>query len=777
MFAYRIRRLVAATSGRTGFQFVILLALSILPLLAAELPKLLAADGASPRHSRSIARVQRRMDLIVVAEDQPWMAAIAAPLAGNLRHNGRDSLLVAAGYPPSNRTDWLLTRFAPQQTIVLAATESVHLGPVLPTLSPQILPLGIDPVYGSLALAKRFWNKPAHAVVASASDLEGILLGALLAESLDAPLLVRNRSESRAALLAALKELGAEDVLLAVSDPQRAPRWVRRPDDRVQVLARREIQDRLIARLGADAIRTIVLARAPDQAVCAGGTAWLAPYVCMARGAPLVLCHSDVAAEAEADVAAFMDHYHLHPRSITILADYASIGTDLVEIDAPAAEPPRASHAAPPDGGVATPDAKKRYRVGREPCVPADPRQAIAQGVGRIPSESLAEASLLFARGLVRQRLAAGQLGRVLLVSNPSQERRPLPLCETISRVTAQEFKNFRIPLDEFYGIPADNADVLSAAKRASLIIYEGHVSYQDLFDVHYGRARVPDENYEESLDALENRTPDAAPEPAQHAQPPARPLPPPPRPQGRLEEPLSELPIAVLQSCESLDDLLLDRVNELGCAAVIGSVTNIHSGSGSMLVEALSNALIQNGDTIGESLRDAQNFLFCLDDLKIQRGMKDQAKSHRVAISFRLWGDPELPVFPEVSRHPHAKPVSARWTAPGELTIQVPSRHQPEARSAAYYARMFPGSQAAGLVKKRAGQTVRRVLPAYYFRLPLPEGLSAKASRLQISDGALSQAAFRLDPLGRFVYVVYLPDVEKANETIVLHWSKAGSQ
>ena len=41
----------------------------------------------------------------------------------------------------------------------------------------------------------------------------------------------------------------------------------------------------------------------------------------------------------------------------------------------------------------------------------------------------------------------------------------------------------------------------------------------------------VPDENYEEALDALENRTPDAAaePPPAQHPPPPARPLPPPP--------------------------------------------------------------------------------------------------------------------------------------------------------------------------------------------------------------------------------------------------------
>jgi hypothetical protein len=743
----------------------------------AEPPKVLASDAAAQSHSLTATSMYHRMDLIVVGEDQPWMAALATPLAGKLRRSGGDPLLLAVAYPPSDRSDWLLTRVAPRRTIILSACDSPHLGPLLPTLSPEILPLGIDPIYGSLALARRFWKRTRLAVVAPANDLEGILLGAALAETVDAPLLIRDRGESRAALLAAVQELGVKEVLLAVSEPQRAPRWARQPDDRVQVLTRRDIQDRLIARLGAGRIRTIVLARAPDQSVCAGVTSWLAPYVCAARGAPLVLCHSDVTRQAEAEVTAFLDRYHLRPRTITILADYASIGTELVEIDAQAADAVQPSAAAD-DNRHAPPGEKKKYQVAREPCVPADPAQAIAVGVGRIPSESLAEASLLFVRGLVRERLSAGQPGRLLMIANPSLNRRPLPLCETISRITAEEFRNYRIPLDEYYGIAADSPEVRAAATRASLVIYEGHVSYQDLFDVHYGRPIVPDENYEEALDALESRTPDAAaePPPAQTPQPPARPLPPPPRYQGRLEEPLPEFPIAILQSCESLDELLLDRVDELGCAAVVGSVTNIHSGSGSMLVQALSSALIQNGDTIGESLRDAQNYLFCLDDLKIQRGLKDQAKSHRVAISFRLWGDPELPVFSEVSRHPRANVVAARWTGPTEITIQVPARHAPEARSAGYYARVFPGSQSAGLVKKRTGQTVRRVLPAYYFRLPLPDGFPAAATRAQISAGALGQAAIRLDPLGRLAYVVYLPDVERANETIVLRWTKAGA-
>jgi hypothetical protein len=51
----------------------------------------------------------------------------------------------------------------------------------------------------------------------------------------------------------------------------------------------------------------------------------------------------------------------------------------LVEIDAQAAEPVRpgaaanGNRAAPPAGVAAPPEAKKKYPVEREPCVPADP--------------------------------------------------------------------------------------------------------------------------------------------------------------------------------------------------------------------------------------------------------------------------------------------------------------------------------------------------------------------------------------------------------------------
>ena len=49
--------------------------------------------------------------------------------------------------------------------------------------------------------------------------------------------------------------------------------------------------------------------------------------------------------------------------------------------------------------------------------------------------------------------------------------------------MTAAEFKNFGVHVDEFYGKLTDSPEILTAARSANLILYEGHVSYQELID------------------------------------------------------------------------------------------------------------------------------------------------------------------------------------------------------------------------------------------------------------------------------------------------------
>lgn len=731
------------------------------------------------------------------------MAAIAAPVASRLRQGDRLPLLVAVSYPPSSRADWLIGRAEVRKAIALAPKESVRLGPSLPKLETEVLCIGIGPGYASLQVAKRFWTRSRQVVAAPEDDLEAILAGSSLASSLAVPLVIREKQASQTLWSGILGDLGVAEVLLAVSSAERVPAWATNGSPRTTVLAVEEIQRQVIARLGAENVRTIVLVRTPDPSTCVGQTAWLAPYWGLARGAPVAFTRNASAASAEAAVAELIERHGLHPRSalrprsVTILADYISIRSELAEVPEgaiPEGESPLfasrkqgSSSGAASEGGsadgtptaVVAPSAPK-YQVKIEPFIPRQSREAVAVGVGRVPLESLADVSVLFARGMVRERGLADRSGRVLLVANASLDRRPLPLCETISRVTGLEFKNFSVPLDEFYGKLADSPEILAAAEHASFIIYEGHAGYQDLIFVPYGHSYVPDSYYEEALDALENRTPDPAAQQQQEATAPAPPSVPPPLPTppgkpNRIDRPLAELPVVVLQSCDSLDERLLDRIDELGCTAVIGSMTPIHSGSGSMLMQALAEAVLYRGATVGEALRDAQNYLLCLGDLKIQRGLKEQAKSRRVAWSFRLWGDPELRILPPEVKRPRTAPVSAEWTGPDQLTIRTPAKRYPQVASKLYTARMFPGSQSAGLVKKQNGDALRRVLPAYYFRVALPEGFPKEGARLELSNGGANQAVFRLDPLGRFLYVVYLPEVERPNEAVVLRWVAAG--
>jgi hypothetical protein len=108
-------------------------------------------------------------------------------------------------------------------------------------------------------------------------------------------------------------------------------------------------------------------------------------------------------------------------------------------------------------------------------------------------------------------------------------------------------------------------------------------------------------------------------------------------------------------------------------------------------------------------------------------------------------------------------------------LTIDVPGKRFAKVGNARYSAHVFPGSQAIGLVKKQKDTAVRRVLCAYYFRLPMPEHFNPQGKVLQAIGGAPNQATYRVDPLGRFVLVTYLPEVEKAHDTIVLRWVPPG--
>ena len=93
-----------------------------------------------------------------------------------------------------------------------------------------------------------------------------------------------------------------------------------------------------------------------------------------------------------------------------------------------------------------------------------------------------------------------------------------------------------------------------------------------------------------------------------------------------------------------------------------------------------------------------------------------------------------------------------------------MPRQRLPEARSAKYFARMFPGSQPAGMVKQAAGEYGAAgdaglfLPPAAARRFSPPTALL-----LAVAGENANQATYRVDPAGRFLYVVFFPEPEKA--------------
>jgi hypothetical protein len=236
----------------------------------------------------------------------------------------------------------------------------------------------------------------------------------------------------------------------------------------------------------------------------------------------------------------------------------------------------------------------------------------------------------------------------------------------------------------------------------------------------------------------------------------------------------LQAVPFVILQSCHSLDQVVAQKVFGCGGVGLLGTVTNVHSASGSAFAKAYCDGLLYRGRTVGEALRDARNYFLCLARLKTQRGHKEQAKVYRVAMSFRLWGDPEVTLLPTGPTRMRWAPVSAKFVAPDKVQITTPGRFLPECRTAKYVARMLPGSQAAGIVKRLKGKEHRRLMPTYFFVLPIPRGFSdSRYTKLQGQGDAVQRAVFMTDSVGRNVYLLYFPAKDRRRGEITLQFAR----
>ncbi|WP_373044638.1 hypothetical protein [Vulgatibacter sp.] len=246
-------------------------------------------------------------------------------------------------------------------------------------------------------------------------------------------------------------------------------------------------------------------------------------------------------------------------------------------------------------------------------------------------------------------------------------------LGETISRTTASELKNVGVKTEAFYRDEIDRELIRKELPGHGLVLWEGHPRDLTLDD-------------------------DALPAPA------------------------SSLPPAAffLQGCYTLDRADPYLLIERGANAVLGSYMAVYSASGSGFARAWVNAQLHDGETMGEALVTARNYLLATVELKKRRGHKDWRKTLRAALSWELWGDPTAPL--PVDRGSTRKaPVQA--TVRGDkVQVRVPAAMLPKASASQYWAKTRPGALLSGLYDEKPPEGGRRLIELFLVEVEVPE-------------------------------------------------------
>ncbi|MFZ2147688.1 MAG: C25 family cysteine peptidase [Sedimentisphaerales bacterium] len=762
----------------------------------------------------AIARQDKPVTLIVVQGDDEsrpsktgrdeWLVAAAAPASAKIRQLNKTPILLKCASEENPRQTKLFNQLAQVSGFctILSSDSTFTLGQTQDNLTTYNITIKSEPAEMSLFLAGHYWQKADSVVVASRDDPEAVILGSALASHLYAPLVVISPGEQLSVLSEKLSSLGVGDIIYVTSKASLADAGIRFPAQKTEIINVEEAQRRLIETLGPANIQNIILFRVPDESSDEESVSWLAPYLSLIHRAALVPCYSSDPLAAESKIGSVIRRYSLRPRTLTILGDYEAI--DLITITI-GNEP-------------------NTYEISSEPCSRLSQGQAAEMGVGRIPLRQLWAASTFIAYGVAREHILGREQPNALMIANPSPDYSELPLCETISRATANEFKNFGIRIKEFYHTSCNDQLIRGLVGNSQLIIYEGHLSDFTLFEERstyqdeeyvstheYGHGQS--EDYTDTTDFADNHTDDyddgsgGEPSPSEGQgedssnsddidkqvqseqvdssrpvfdgrdstfEPFERDV------HSRPDEisqstpcELEGIPLVLIQSCHSLDETLLDTLTS-GVVGIVGSKTNVHSASGSAFIKAFCDGLLYKSDTTGEALRDAKNYLLCVSALKKARGHTQYAKVERVAYTFHLWGDPELRLYNGLQNSQRIKAVSAGFVEPDKISITIPTKRLSTSRTEKYFLRMFPGSEAAGILKRLKGKEIRRVAPMYFFRIPMPKGFEpTQYAGLKKSDDTTVQALFFVDSFKRFLYIVYFPEKEEKERVFTLQFIK----
>jgi hypothetical protein len=478
-------------------------------------------------------------------------------------------------------------------------------------------------------------------------------------------------------------------------------------------LSPNQVDQLIIEKLGAQNVRNLIISNPlPEHQKGQypdANLAYYAPYISLLRKAPLVLSTSNSGLAAAGTTRAFIKTHGLVPKTITLLGDYDMIST--VKVD------------------ESLRDQIYDSDMMLEPLSNPLGKVTIPFGIGRLPFSKIDCLSMYYARLAELEKKLTVTPPRFTMIANlASDKRSKLMLAEAISRATVKELRNFKLKGTEFYGESPHNPLIWNTALKSDLIIYEGHIEEFTIIK----KGESPDKDTD-------------------HYEIPY----------------FDQFPFLILQSCESLKshEILLDN----GISGIIGSCSKLHSASGSAFIKTFLDAMLYDGLNNGEALRDAKNYSLGIVKLKKMRGHKEQDKTLRSALTFRLMGDPESALFAGKLPDPARLPVKAEFV--GEETIEIKTPHStfPEVKNEEYSIKHFPKSEAAGIVTRIPNEPtgLRRINAFYFFRLPLLSTDGKNKSPLTLVKDESLRTITLADPFNRWIYLLHFPKQEIRNQKL----------
>ncbi len=713
-----------------------------------------------------------KIDLITIPESRPQLLAVISPVLGRLRDGDNQPLLLSTSSSPRPETLALIKNLERKNPLVIS--RSWKLDPPRFSLPQNTNFLEISPDYSRFSnrVARKFWQRSDQAVLVSKKDQESMILGSALAGHLEAPLIIYDTTNNNNAVQQTLNDLQVEHVFLAMGKNSHRNHWTNRLNQEIEHLDADTLEKRLTVEVGKEEINVVTLTRLPEDASRRDkASAWLAPYYSIVRDSPVVMSNSADAGEAAEKTKNLIEGNNLNPRSVTILGDKEAIGQRTVEIYEDPDKGPRKEDRKQPD----VKDDQVKYRIDVEPCMPVNMEEIPSFEVGRIPFSTVEEACTFLTRGFVRDQVLEDTESKAMMAANAAAGTRGLPLSETMARLSAEEFKNTGLTINAFYGDSVSSDEAAESALRANLVIYHGHTGHEDFLpeslDTSMGDTdsidgQHPREQQHQEIDGYypdqhDIPSPEITHEPYEHA--PARQeiVKPSPEKAGEIPpEQLEGLPLVILQSCSSLGERFLDRIHPFGGAAKIGTVSAMHSASGTAIIKTLTDSVLYNDATLGESLRNARIYFFLMQKLKYSRDHTEQPKTQRAALSFQLWGDPELKVFPHAPDKPRQEPAEIEFTDSGSLRLSIDAVDEIKIETDDYFADFYPKAQVAGIVKRTGEDEPRRVAPIHFLQKELPSTRETKSSgRLEVKNVDSAEAFYSIDRMHDQLYVLFYPE------------------